>query len=74
MLTMDNGVARWTFKEAEASSAERISALADEGLTSSLIAEELGLNRSTVWRALKKAGKLPDKRSKFSPSNDAEAD
>jgi predicted DNA-binding protein (UPF0251 family) len=26
-----------------------------------MIAEELGINRSTVWRALKKAGKLPAK-------------
>lgn len=63
-LTINDGMARWAFKEAEASSAERISALADEGLSGSLIAEELGLNRSTVWRALKKAGKLPVKPSK----------
>jgi putative DNA primase/helicase len=66
-LTMDDGVARWAFKEAEASSAERILALAEEGLTGSLIAEETGLNRSTVWRALKKAGKLPPKTSKPQP-------
>ena len=59
-MTIDDGVARWTFKEAEASSSERITALADEGLTGPMIAEELGINRSTVWRALKKAGKLPD--------------
>jgi len=26
-----------------------------------MIAEELGINRSTAWRALKKAGKLPVK-------------
>jgi hypothetical protein len=61
VLTIDDGVARWTFKEAEASSSERITALADEGLTGPMIAEELGINRSTVWRALKKAGKLPVK-------------
>lgn len=61
VLTIDGGVARWAFKEAEASSAERITALADEGLTGPMIAEELGINRSTVWRALKKAGKLPVK-------------
>jgi putative DNA primase/helicase len=61
VLTIDDGVARWAFKEAEASSAERITALADEGMTGPMIAEELGINRSTVWRALKKAGKLPVK-------------
>ena len=64
VLTVIEGVARWAFKEAEASSAERITALADEGLTASMIAEELGINRSTAWRALKKAGKLPVKASK----------
>ena len=63
VLKIDDGVARWTFKEAEASSAERILALADEGLTGPLIAEDLGINRSTVWRALKKAGRLPVKAS-----------
>ena len=61
VLTITDGVARWAFKEAEASSAERITALADEGLTTSMIAEELGINRSTAWRALKKAGKQPVK-------------
>ncbi len=60
-LTIDNGVARWAFKEAEASSAERILALADESMSCSMIAEELGINRTTVWRALKKAGRLPGK-------------
>jgi hypothetical protein len=58
-LQIKDGLAQWTFKEAEASNAERITALADEGLTGPMIAEELGVNRSTVWRALKKAGKLP---------------
>jgi putative DNA primase/helicase len=63
-LTIDDGVACWAFKEAEASSAERVLALADEGLTGPMIAEELGINRSTVWRALKKAGRLPAKSGK----------
>ena len=63
-LTIENGVSRWTFKEAEASSAERILALADESMSGPMIAEELGINRSTVWRALKKAGRLPVKDSK----------
>lgn len=67
VLTIDEGVARWTFKEAEASSAERILALADEGLTGPMIAEELGINRSTVWRALKKAGRLPAKAARSEP-------
>ena len=63
-LTIENGLARWAFKEAEASSAERILALADESMSGPMIAEELGINRSTVWRALKKAGRLPGKDSK----------
>lgn len=67
VLSIDDGVARWTFKEAEASSAERITALADEGLTGPMIAEELGINRSTVWRALKKAGRLPAKATRTTP-------
>jgi hypothetical protein len=70
-LTMDDGVARWGFKEAEASSAERILALADEGMTAPMIAEELGINRSTAWRALKKAGRLPPKASKAQPDQEA---
>ena len=67
VLKIDDGVARWTFKEAEASSAERILALADEGLTGPLIAEDLGINRSTVWRALKKAGRVPTKCTRANP-------
>ena len=61
VLTITDGVANWAWKAAEASSAERILALADEGLSATMIAEELGINRSTAWRALKKAGKLPVK-------------
>jgi putative DNA primase/helicase len=67
VLTIDGGVACWAFKEAEASSAERILALADEGLTATMIAEELGINRSTAWRALKKAGRLPAKATRAEP-------
>lgn len=58
-LQIEDGLARWTFKEAEASNAERVLALADEGLTTSMIAEELAINRSTAWRCLQKAGRLP---------------
>jgi hypothetical protein len=61
MLKIELGVARWEWALAETSNADRISVLADEGLTASMIAEELGINRSTAWRALKKAGKLPAK-------------
>ena len=67
VLTIDNGMARWSFKEAEVSSAERILALADEGMTAPMIAEELGINRSTAWRAMKKAGKLPTKATRAKP-------
>jgi len=72
VLTIDNGVARWGFKEAEASSAERILALADEGMTAPMIAEELGINRSTAWRALKKAGRLPARASTTRAEPEAE--
>jgi len=68
VLTIDDGVARWAFKEAEVSSAERILALADEGMTAPMIAEELGINRTTAWRALKKAGKLPAKPARTEPA------
>ena len=71
VLTITDGVAGWTWKEAEASSAERITALADEGLSSSMIAEELGINRSTAWRALKKAGKLPVKATRPQPDQES---
>lgn len=67
MLTIENGVARWTFKEAEASNTERILTLIDEGLSDSMIAEELGIHRSTAHRARRKAGKLPIKASKPQP-------
>jgi len=58
-LKIEDGVASWEWKEAESSTAERAVALADEGMTYTMIAEELGVNRSTAWRALRKAGKLP---------------
>ncbi|HEX2541497.1 MAG TPA: AAA family ATPase [Caldimonas sp.] len=60
-LTITDGVARWQFKEAEASNVERVVALANEGLSCSMIAEQLGINRSTAWRVLKKQGMLPAK-------------
>ena len=60
-LKIDNGVARWDWKLAETSTGERVGQLADEGMSATMIAEELGINRSTAWRALKKAGKLPPK-------------
>lgn len=63
-LQIEDGLARWTFKEAEASNQERILALADEGLSAPMIAEELGIARSTAWRCLKKAGRLPAPKKK----------
>lgn len=58
-LKLEDGLARWTFREAEASNAKRVLAMADDGLSMSKIAEELGVARSTVWRRLNKAGRLP---------------
>ncbi|MFN0304500.1 MAG: AAA family ATPase [Burkholderiales bacterium] len=60
-LKIADGVAQWNWKLAETSTAERVTELADEGMSVTMIAEELGLNRSTAWRALKKSGKLPTK-------------
>lgn len=58
-LKIEESVAKWEWKEAESSTVERAVALADEGMSVAMVAEELGVNRSTAWRALKKAGKLP---------------
>lgn len=63
-LRLEDGLARWTFKEAEASNQARILALADEGLSAPMIAEELAIARSTAWRCLKKAGRLPAPKKK----------
>ncbi|MEQ1806497.1 MAG: AAA family ATPase, partial [Burkholderiaceae bacterium] len=60
-LKIEDGVAQWDWKLAETSTAERIGELADEGMSATMIAEELGINRSTAWRALKKASKLAPK-------------
>ena len=60
-LKIDSGVAQWDWQLAETSTAERVGELAAEGMSASMIAEEMGINRSTAWRALKKAGKLPPK-------------
>jgi putative DNA primase/helicase len=59
VLNVIDGMAQWTWKTAESSTADRVTALADEGMSASMIADELGINRSTAWRALKKANKLP---------------
>ena len=60
-LKITDGLARWDWKLAETSTTARVGELADEGMSPTMIAEELGINRSTAWRALKKAGKLPPK-------------
>ena len=58
-LKIDGGIAEWNWKLAETSTAERVVELAEEGMSAAKIAEEMGINRSTAWRALKKAGTLP---------------
>ena len=75
LLKIENGVARWDWKESESSTADRVVALADEGMSAPMIAEELGINRSTAWRALKKAGKLPAKKPQSKATrNDADGE
>jgi putative DNA primase/helicase len=63
-LKIEDGLARWTFKEAEASNRERILALADEGLSATQIVEGLGISRTTVWRHLSEAGRIPAAKKK----------
>jgi len=63
-LKIENGVASWDWKEAESCNHERMVALMDEGLTDAMIAEELGVNRTTAWRARKQAGRLPTQEGK----------
>jgi hypothetical protein len=62
MLTTDrNGLACWTYRAVEETTAERIIELARDGLTQAEIAEELQISRATVSRACRKAeedGKL----------------
>lgn len=60
-LKITGGAAQWDWKPAETSTAERVVELADEGMSATMIAEEMGINRSTAWRAMKKAGKLAPK-------------
>lgn len=45
----------WTFRDVSEATIDRVTALAEEGLTQTEIATELGVNRSTVCRALRKA-------------------
>jgi len=52
--------ATWTFRTVEASTYDRVVALAKEGLSQSEIANELELNKSNVSRAIRKARELGD--------------
>lgn len=71
-MTLVNGRASWNWQTAEKNQSDRIITLAQEGLSKNEIADELGVNRSTVWRNLKKAaadGKvtLPEKKRSRKP-------
>jgi hypothetical protein len=57
LVTDENGLQSWIWKDAELGMLDRIVALQKEnpGLTQSDIANELGVNRSTVCRAFKRA-------------------
>lgn len=54
-MTVQDNRAVWDWQPAEVSQADKIIALKQEGLSKNEIADELGVNRSTVWRNLKKA-------------------
>lgn len=62
-LNFEDGRALWTFKEADALKAERALALADEGLSQTEIAQQLGIHKSTVSRMLKRAGRPPARKN-----------
>jgi hypothetical protein len=49
----------WTTRAVEDTTLDRVIELHQLGLTQGEIAQEIGVNRSTVWRALKKAGIEP---------------
>ena len=56
----DEDQATWTYRTVEASTYDRVVALAKEGLSQSEIAAEFELNKSTVSRHLRKARELGD--------------
>lgn len=67
MLMNINGVQTWTTKMVEDSTLEQAVELTTLGLTQTEIANELGINKSNVCRALKKAkddGLIPESSSK----------
>ena len=54
-LAGDDDRATWTWRTVEASTSDRVVALANEGLTPGEIATELEINKSTVSRHLRRA-------------------
>lgn len=56
----DEDQATWTYRTVEASTYDRVVALAKEGLSQSEIANELELNKSNVSRHMRKARELGD--------------
>lgn len=58
-LTTDaSGICRWAWRAVSDSTFDRVVSLAGDGLSQSEIADELGVNRSTVSRAWRKADAL----------------
>lgn len=55
LITMPDNSQEWTFKSLEESTEEKVANLLNEGVPQHEIAEMLGLNKSTVSRAKKKA-------------------
>jgi hypothetical protein len=60
MLGGDDDKAEWTYRTVEASTYDRVVALAKEGLSQSEIAAELDINKSNVSRHMRKARELGD--------------
>ena len=54
-MTLVDGRASWAWQSADVTQNDKIILLSQEGLSKNEIADELGVNRSTVWRNLKKA-------------------
>ena len=55
LATNDEGLQAWTLRKVSATNFDKVVALAKEGLTQPEISAELGINRSNVSRAVRKA-------------------